>query len=232
MSELKDKVFGNKDELSEETIKKYRLKALEDVGKDLVEFSNWDLKTPVASVALVLDNGEPNQSILSLHGESDPKRIDANTVFGNDYKGEDHQIRIGKIELQKFTFRGTLVSDWVGPQEFPHSVQRPSASQSGVWRDMEPQRVEAEGGQALWVRAIVQPWNGLKLKVTIGLFAAKDMTKIQDSTHRRFPFINLLSSNVTVLPSTPPNVGVCLPFVPYLIDDREEDDEICQAGRR
>ena len=231
MSELKDKIFGNNGVLSEESIKKYKLNALEDIGKDLVEFSNWDLKTPVATVALVLESGEPGQCILNLHGETDQKRLDAKTVFGQDYKGEGHQVRMGKIELQKFVFRGSLVSDWVSPQNFPYTVQRPSISQPGVWRDIEQQRVEADGGQALWLWAVIQPWHGLRLKVTIGLHSAKDMMKVQDSEHKRYPFISLLSANVAVLPSPPEEVEVCLPFIPYLIDDREEDDSILPSWK-
>ena len=145
MTELRDRIFENRGVLSEEFLKKYTLKSLEDVGKDLVEFANWDMVTRVASVALEMYNGALNQCMLSLHCESDSKRIDTGTVFGDDYKGgADHQIRIGRIELQKFCFRGSLVSNWLGPQEFPHSVQRPATTQPGVWRDMEQ-----------------QPWSGL-----------------------------------------------------------------------
>ena len=134
------------------------------------------------------------------------------SVFGESYKGgDDHQVKIGKIELQKFCFRGVLVSDWLGPQDFSFSVQRPSASQSGVWRQVDQAKVEADGGQPLWLRAVLQPWTSLKLRMTIGVLAVKDATKMQ--------------ANISVLPSPPENAEVCLPFIPYLIDDREEEGE-------
>ena len=176
MAELKEKVFSNRAALDAETISKYKLTALEDISKDLVEYGAWDTKSPVATVALKIDqSNQISQCILNLLGETDQKRLDAKTVFGDRYEGgSDHQIRVGKIELQKFRFRGSMVSDWLGPEDFPYSVQRPATSQAGVWREVEQARVEAEGGQELWIRAVVQPWTGLKLKLTVWVVAAKD----------------------------------------------------------
>ena len=119
-----------------------------------------------------------------------------------------------------------MVSDWLGPEDFPHSVQRPATSQAGVWREVEQARVEAEGGQELWIRAVVQPWTGLKLKLTLGVFAAKDVPKIQESSHARFPFIKLLDIYIPLLPEAPLEADICFPFVPYLVAEREDDDEI------
>ena len=120
-----------------------------------MEFGAWDLKAPVAYIALLIkEDGSIQQSILHLLGETDPKRIDTKTVFGEKYVGGgDQQIRVGKIDLQRFRFRGSLVSDWMNPQEFPHSVQRPSTAQPGVWREVEQSKVETDGGHELWLRA-------------------------------------------------------------------------------
>ena len=225
MSVLKDPVFTNRKVLDNDNIKKYRLKSLEEISQDLVEFSAWDREQLVATVALVMKEGNIDQCIPNILGETDNKRIEAKVIFGDEYEGQDHQIRIGKIELQKFRFRGSLISDWLGPQEFPYSVQRPSTTQTGVWRDIEPVRVESDGGNPLWLRAILQPWTGLKLKLTVGVFATKDATKVQDSDHPRFPFINLIMTNIPILPTPPEDLQVCLPFIPYLIDDGEDDEE-------
>ena len=220
-------MFNNKDNLSEDTIRKYRIKCLEDVSQDLVEYSAWDEVLPVATVSLNLKDGNLDQCIPSILGITDIKRIDAKTVFGSNYKGEEHQVKVGKIELVKFKFRGSLVSDWLGPNEFPHVVQRPATSQVGAWRDLEQSKVEADGGEELWLRAILQPWTGQKLKLTIGILATKDATKIQDSSHHRYPFISLTTSSIPVFPFPPENTKVCLPFIPYLVDERDvEEDEL------
>ena len=222
MSELKDKVFENTEELDAETIKKYRVNSVEEIEKDLVEFGGWDTATPGATIALVVKQGSVDQCILNLVGETDPKRMDARTVFGEGYGGgSDHQVRVGKLDLQKFRFRGSLVSEWMSPQEFPHCVQRPATTQAGVWREVEQHKVEAEGGQELWLRAVVQPWSGLKLRVTVGLHPAKDVTKLQDADHSRFPFISLMNINVAVMPGPPDGINICLPFVPYIISGAE-----------
>ena len=77
----------------------------------------------------------------------------------------------------------------------------------------------------MWLRAVAQPWTGLKVKVTLGLFSAKDVTKVQDSGHPRFPFINLLSVIIPILPYSPEGFSIRLPFTPYLVDDRDEEEE-------
>ena len=85
--------------------------------------------------------------------------------------------------------------------------------------------MESDGGESLWLRAILQPWTGLRLRLTVGVYAAKDVTRIQDSNHPRFPFINLMVQSIPMMPSPPESLKVCLPFIPYLIDDTEEEEE-------
>ena len=77
------------------------------------------MESPVAAVSLTV--GERNkieQCSLHIFGETDPKCLDAKTVFGEGYGGPEHQIKIDRIELQKLIFRGSLVSDWLNPNDF------------------------------------------------------------------------------------------------------------------
>ena len=113
----------------------------------------------------------------------------------------------------------------MGPEDFPNVVKHPSTTQTGTWIDIEPARVVADGGDSLWLRAILQPWTGLKLRLTVGVFATKDMTRIQDSNHPRFSFISLTVSSIPFMPQPPENLKICLPFLPYLIDGGDEDLE-------
>ena len=232
MMQLHDNVFANEDDLPMESIKKQKLKCLEDISKDLMEFSSWDGSSPASAISLILERGiEISQCIPSLFGTTDPKRINAKTVFGDSYGGSDHQVRIEGIELQKFRFRGGLISDWLGPQDVNYTVQRPSTSHPGTWRGVEDPRVEIDGGAPLWFRAIAQPWTGLKLKVTIGLMVAKDIRKIQDSNHPRFPFINICSLQVPIFPWPQHEEKICLPFIPYLITETEDDEDQVPSWR-
>ena len=107
-----------------------------------------------------------------------------------------------------------MVSDWLSTGSFPHSVQRPSSTQTGIWREVKQPQVVEDGGQELWLRAILQPWTGLKLRLNVGVYAATDVTKIQDLTHPRFPFINLFNINVPLMPEPQEEMSLCLPFSP------------------
>ena len=223
MSELREEIFKNQGIIPADTLSKFKIKGIEDIDKDLVEFGSWDMAIPVAAVGLVVREGQVNQCVLTLHGGTDPKRLDAKIVFGESYKGKEQHIKIESVDLQKFCFRGTMVSQWMSPQEFSYRVMRPSASTPGAWREVEQAKVEADGGASLWMRAVVQPWTGLKLKVTLGLMTSNDISNIPESTNPRFPFINILSTHVPILPTPPPEVSVSLPFVPYLLCDEEDD---------
>ena len=226
MTELSDDIFKNNGDLPRNEILKYRIKGVEDISKDLVEFSAWDGSMPVSSVALNLENGIIQQCIFHMEGQTDAKRIDAKTVLGSDYRGgPGHQVRIGKLELNKFVFQGSLVSNWLGPNDFEYTVQRPSSGAKGVWREVDRTKVEEDGGLPLWIRAVAQPWPGLKVKVTFGLFTAKDVHKVTDSSHSGFPFVNLVTITIPILPGLPENHNIRLPFTPYLIDASEETEE-------
>ena len=92
MSVLKDTVFGNKDKIEHETLKKHRIKSLENIGQDIAEYLSWYMARPVATVSLIIKDGEIDQCVAMVLGDSDPKRVDAKLIFGEDYKVDDHQI--------------------------------------------------------------------------------------------------------------------------------------------
>ena len=99
------------------------------------------------------------QDIVHLEGLTDPKRLDVNTMFRRGYKSQDHQIRIGRINLSTFRLKGTLSLSHLGPAEFEWSVQRPSTSEVGTWRDLDMAALRREGGQSLYASAVCQPWS-------------------------------------------------------------------------
>ena len=69
-----------------------------------------------------------------------------------------------------------------------------------------------------------QPWTNLRLNIYIGLFVCADVTKIQESNHKQFPMLGY-TSYFTVL--SPNGVGdkFGLPSMPYIIDQRDTEDE-------
>ena len=85
--------------------------------------------------------------------------------------------------------------------------------------------MEKDGGQPLNIRAIGQAWLGAKLKLSLGMYAAKDISKVQGSSHPRFPFVKFIDIIIPLLPSQPEAFPISLPFTPYLLDPREEGEE-------
>ena len=204
---------------------RYRVKALEDIGPDLQQYYNWDSVSPVASVVLQQQEGIIGQCMLHLEGMTESKRVDARTVLGPNYTIDNHQVVIGPINLAGLRFRGSLMSDWVAPAEFNYTVQRPSTVTAGEWRDLDMVRVQQDGGQPLWLRAHAQPWTGHKIKVTFGIFSCKDIRRVPDYNHHRFPMVTLFTIMVPFLPCPRPELALPLPFVPYVIDDRDEVED-------
>ena len=118
-----------------------------------------------------------------------------------------------------------MVSDWIPLTAFDWDVQRESTTEPGVMRVIDKIRVEQDGGASLWLRAVAQPWMGSQLKVTLGLFTSKDIKKIQDYTHPRFPYIGYLSLHTPFLPIQLSNYKICLPFTPYILAQPSNSDE-------
>ena len=63
--------------------------------------------------------------------------------------------------------------------------------------------MEEDGGLSLWLWPVAQPWPGLKIKVTLSLYAAKDMSMVQDSSHLLFPVVKLVTITIPILPGLP-----------------------------
>ena len=221
---MKDAFFEGREKIPRKRILDSRIKGVEDIRADLEEYSGWD-GSKVATVALRLDrDGSIEQDIVHLEGFTDPKRMDATVVFGKEYGGQDHQVRIGKIDLSAFRFRGSLCSAHLEPTEFEWKVQRPATSEVGVWRDLDQHAVMLEGGHPLYAKAVCQPWTNQRLKIDIGIFACRDIGKIAEAGHNRFPMLGFVTYYVHYAPTCmEDNYG--LPSMPYIIDGREAAEE-------
>ena len=181
--------------------------------------------TKVGCLAFRVDRrGKITNDILHLLGVSEPKRLDAKLVFGKDYTHDDHQVKVEKIDLSHFRFRGGLRSAFLGSSEFTWSVVRPSKSQPGVWKEVDKADVLKEGGNPIFMAAVVQPWSGARLKVDIGIVSSSDLSKDGEPAHPRFPMVGIYNcfasfGNGEVVK------GTGLPTMPYIIDARDVEEE-------
>ena len=225
MVSLTDAVFTNGDSLGSQELSKYVIKEVEEIRGDLTRFQEWDGSSPVATFALGLQDGAINQCVLHLEGRTDPKRLEVAAVMGRNYTGgPSHQVRFGKVDLAKLIFAGSLVSDWLGPGEVDWSVQRPSVSRPGTWRDVPKENVLEDGALPLHFRAVAQPWTGGKVKVVLGFFPSLDVSALPDYEHPRFPFIMFNTVICDFMPGQPDGFQIPLPFTPYLLNQGEEDE--------
>ena len=146
--ELEDEIFLGKDKIERKTIEEFRIKGLEEIATDLKEHDNWDGVTKVGCLAVRVDrHGSISQDILHLLGATEAKRLDAKVVFGNEYQHEDHQVKIEKVDLSHFRFRGSLRSAFLGSGEFNWTVMRPSKNEPGAWREVDKASVIKDGGK-------------------------------------------------------------------------------------
>ena len=188
--------------------------------------------TKVGCLAFRVDRqGKITNDILHLLGVSEPKRLDAKLVFGKDYAHDDHQVKVEKIDLSHFRFRGGLRSAFLGSSEFTWSVVRPSKSQPGVWKEVDKADVLKEGGNPIFMAAVVQPWSGARLKVDIGIVSSSDLSKDGEPAHPRFPMVGIYNcfasfGNGEVVK------GTGLPTMPYIIDARDARDASMHRWRR
>ena len=223
--ELDEEVFRGREKIARKDIENFRIKGLEEISKDMKEHGDWDGVAKAGCLAFRVDRqGKITQDILHLLGASEPKRLDAKLVFGKEYKHDDHQVKVDKVDLSHFRFRGNLRSAFLGASEFVWGVWRPSKSQPGVWKEVDKADALKDGGNPIFMAAVVQPWSGARLKVDIGIVSSSDLSKEGEPAHPRFPTVGIYScyasfGNAEVVK------GTGLPTMPYIIDAREVEDE-------
>ena len=64
------------------------------------------------------------------------------------------QVKIDKVDLANFRFRGGLRSAFLGSSEFDWSIHRPSSEKPGVWREVEKASALKDGGLPLFLSLI------------------------------------------------------------------------------
>ena len=223
--ELDEEAFQGREKITRQTIENFRVKGLEDIGQDLKEHDGWDGVTKVGCLAFRIDRqGTITQDILHLLGATEPKRLDARVVFGKEYEHEDHQVKVEKVDLSHFRFRGSLKSAFLGSSEFTWSVWRPSKSVEGQMREVEKPQVMKDGGKPIFMAAAVMPWSGARLKVDIGIVSSTDLSKEGEPSHPRFPMVGIYSSYASFANSAVVK-GTGMVTMPYIIDSREVEDE-------
>lgn len=134
------------------------------------------------------------------------------------------QVKIDKVDLANFRFRGGLRSAFLGSSEFDWSIHRPSSEKPGVWREVEKASALKDGGLPLFMAAVVQPWTNMRLKLDVGVVSSSDLAKEGEPSHPRFPMVGVYSGYISYAHSEAVK-GTGLPTMPYLIDGREVGDE-------
>ena len=139
------------------------------------------------------------------------------------------QVKIEKVDLANFRFRGGLKSAFLGSSEFVWSVHRPSSEKPGVWREVDKTSAFKDGGLPLFMAAVVQPWTNMRMKVDVGVVSSSDLAKEGDTSHARFPMVGVYSGYVSFAHSDTVK-GTGLPTMSYLIDSREAEERMEELG--
>ena len=223
--ELEEEGFRGREKIARKDIEDFRIKGLEEIAEDLKEHGGWDGVAKVGCVAFRVDRqGARTVDILHLLGSTEPKRLDARVVFGKEYTHEGHQVKVEKVDLSHFRFRGGLRSAFLGSSEFVWSVWRPSKSEAGVWKEVDKATALKDGGKPVFMAAAVMPWTGERLKVDVGIVSSNDLSKEGDPSHPRFPMMGFYSCYASY--ANPEVVkGTGLVTMPYIIDAREVEAE-------
>ena len=134
------------------------------------------------------------------------------------------QVKIDAVDLSILRFRDGLKSAFLSPIDFSWSVHRPSTSMPGEWREVDKAEVLKDGGAPLHLAAQVQPWTNLRLKLEVGVISTSDLTKEGEANHPRFPMVGVYSGFL-VFSHSDAVKGTGLPTMPFLIDNREVEEE-------
>ena len=92
--QLDDETLKGRGVIERKKIEEFRIRSLGEVDGDLKEYDGWDGAARLGCVAFRLNGeGKVFQSLLHLVGSTEPKRFEARSLFGKDYRHEGHQVR-------------------------------------------------------------------------------------------------------------------------------------------
>ena len=91
---LEEETLKGREVIERKKIEEFRIRSLGEVDGDLKEYDGWDGVARLGCVVFRLDGGgKVFQSILHLVGCTEPKRFEARSLFGKEYRHEGHQVR-------------------------------------------------------------------------------------------------------------------------------------------
>ena len=216
-------VFGGNNPLTGEMIWAHRVMGGSELIKEkLKESYNWDGFSSTATTAAKLDEeGNIEEWQLHLFGKSKGSKFDASTFYTEQDEGT--HVRIQEINLEKFVFRGSMVSEWLPPTKYTWEYRTPHETDPKKYYRVKEAELAQYQAKPLWVRASCQVIPGPKLQVFLGCAPANNrITEWNGSSEKPFPLIFLEKFTIPFLPFEATGMDLGIGPIPFLIDMRDD----------
>ena len=216
---LECEVFKGNNPLTGLTIWNQRVNGGSEVIKDKLKTTyKWDGTSNIASIAAKLKEDTIDGWQLHLYGKSKGVKFESSVFYADQEEG--NHVRIQEIDLDSFVFRGSMVSEWLSPDEFKWEFRLPHEKDAKRYHRVNKADMVQYNAKPLWVRAVTQVIPGPKLSVFLGAAPTDDIKGIPGSTEGQFPLILIEKFSVPFFPFEDENMGLGMGPIPFLIDDR------------
>ena len=226
MTVLSCPAFEHNNVFKKEDMIKFRVAGAEALKEDLIEHAGWTGTKGATAILHLNDTGEVVQAQPLLLGTQDAKYVDASLFWARQAEGA--HVKIGPVDLNLFTFSGSMISSWVSPENFPWSYRIPSKSKPDKHHVIEKNKLKDHHASPLWIRAMIQPIPGPKFKVSLCAVPAENIVDLAGHATASFPIIEVGNTHLPLIPADgdrETDLKLGLGFIPYFLDVRQVEGE-------
>ena len=197
-------------------------------GSDVLEARlkelGWQGRTPVASVALHIEEGNIVDTQIFLTGNKEVGKVSAEMLWGQPLTDESY-AKIETIDLAHASIHGRMVSDWIPGDKLDWAlkVKNTDNQRYKVVNKLDEQGLEAKGASKISARIHLALNKGPSLTATLGVAPTGKVTEMIGNGKMNFPMIRIKEQKLDFFPPETPGQELGLGFIPFFVC-RDEGD--------
>ena len=190
-----------------------------DVIEEKIKAMGWTGRSPVATVALHVEDGAITDTQLFLSGARQGDRVGANLMFGPPLTDNSY-VKLEALDLALFSIHGRMVSDWVSSDktDWVLKIHNSDTGRYKVVDKLDQEGLKAKGADKFYLRQHLALDKGPRLTSTLGVAPTGNLLNMVGNGNMNFPMIKLGKEvKVQFFPAEPEGADLGLGFVPFII---------------
>ena len=224
MTALNEPILRGRGSPTPDFMKDFTITGGSDVLEAKLKELGWQGRTPMASVALHIEEGNIVDTQIFLTGTKEVGKVSAEMLWGQPLTDESY-AKIETIDLAHASIHGRMVSDWIAGDKLDWAlkVKNNDNNRYKVINKLDDQGLEAKGASKISARIHLAPNKGPSLTATLGVAPSSKVTEMIGHGQMNFPMIRIKDQKLDFFPSEAPGQELGLGFIPFFVC-RDEGD--------